>query len=220
MGCRDAALADLASRADAVLARFRECDDVICRDSQAVAQTSLEGNAAVRESRMDMPGRWPGRFDRPAPVCCASTRGALELLARLRSVGLRVVLVSNAQSCYTRPELAMLGLEYAFDRIVISSEIGVRKPSPAIFRRAAQAEDVAPCRVLMVGNDERSDIMGAAGAGIDGVYMRTDDPPARRSANQPARRALTDRPRLCWIIGILEYIAWLPSLRGVVAVGD
>ena len=58
----------------------------------------------------------------------------------------------------------------AFDRIVISSEVGVRKPSPAIFLRALEAEHLTPDRVLMVGNDERADILGAASAGIAGVY--------------------------------------------------
>ncbi|WP_257964030.1 HAD family hydrolase [Bifidobacterium breve] len=220
MGCRDAALADLASRADAVLARFRECDDVICRDSQAAAQTSLEGNAAVRESRMDMARALAWTFRQASTSMLRLYPGALELLARLRSVGLRVVLVSNAQSCYTRPELAMLGLEYVFDRIVISSEIGVRKPSPAIFRRAAQAEGVAP---LQGADGGQRRTFGHYGRGWRGHRWRLyahRDLPDRRSANQPARRALADRPRLCWIIGILEYIAWLPSLRGVVAVGD
>lgn len=104
--------------------------------------------------------------------------GAPELLARLRVAGKRVVLVSNAQSCYTRPELAALGLDRAFDRIVISSEVGVRKPSPAIFRRALEAEHLTPDRVFMVGNDERADILGAASAGIAGVYLRTEISPA------------------------------------------
>lgn len=98
----------------------------------------------------------------------------------------------------------MLGLEYVFDRIVISSEIGVRKPSPAIFRRAAQAESVAPCRVLMVGNDERSDIMGAAGAGVDGVYMRTEiSPPGDPQTSQHAVRSLTG-PDYAGLLGYLN----------------
>ena len=107
--------------------------------------------------------------------------GAPELLARLRVAGKRVVLVSNAQSCYTRPELAALGLDRAFDRIVISSEVGVRKPSPAIFRRALETEHLTPDRVLMVGNDERAEILGAASAGIAGVYLRTEISPASDS---------------------------------------
>lgn len=113
----------------------------------------------------------------------ASTRllhtyaGAIELLHTLRSNGLRVVLVSNAQSCYTRPELDLLGL-IDFDRIVISSEEGMRKPSPELFRRALAREGLQPSQVVMIGNDERSDILGARSAGIDGIYLRTAISPA------------------------------------------
>ncbi|MBT1169704.1 HAD family hydrolase [Bifidobacterium sp. SO4] len=107
--------------------------------------------------------------------------GALQLLARLQAAGLRVVLVSNAQSCYTRPEMELLELAGAFNRIVISSEEGVRKPSPEIFNRALAREGLRPDQVVMVGNDSVSDIAGARAAGIDGIYLRTaisppDDP--------------------------------------------
>ncbi|MBW3092088.1 HAD family hydrolase [Bifidobacterium sp. 82T10] len=104
--------------------------------------------------------------------------GALEFLRALHEAGLRVVLVSNAQACYTRPELALLGLDAALDRIVISSDEGVRKPGAEIFRRALAAEGLAANRVLMVGNDVRCDIDGARSAGIDGVYLRTEISPA------------------------------------------
>ncbi|MBT1174243.1 HAD family hydrolase [Bifidobacterium sp. LC6] len=108
--------------------------------------------------------------------------GARQLLARLQAAGLRVVLVSNAQSCYTRPELGLLGIADAFDRILISSEEGVRKPSPEIFSRALAREGLRPEQVVMVGNDSVSDIAGARAAGIDGIYLHTaispqNDPP-------------------------------------------
>ncbi|MBW3081316.1 HAD family hydrolase [Bifidobacterium saguinibicoloris] len=99
--------------------------------------------------------------------------GAAAMLARLREAGLTVVLVSNAQSGYTRPELRGLDLEPLFDNIVISSEVGVRKPSPRIYRIALDGVLADPGRTVMVGNDERADILGAKGAGIDGVYLRT-----------------------------------------------
>lgn len=107
--------------------------------------------------------------------------GALQLLARLQAAGLRVVLVSNAQSCYTRPELELLGLDGAFNRILISSEEGVRKPSPELFNRALAREGLRPDQAIMIGNDSVSDIAGARAAGIDGIYLRTaisppDDP--------------------------------------------
>lgn len=99
--------------------------------------------------------------------------GALDMLNTLKNAGMRVVLVSNAQSCYTRPELAMLGLDTALDRILISSEEGVRKPSAEFFHRALEREGVDPSRAVMIGNEERCDILGARSAGIDGVYLRT-----------------------------------------------
>ena len=113
--------------------------------------------------------------------------GAVDLLASLHAAGMRTVLVSNAQSCYTRPELTLLGLDRALDRIVISSEEGIRKPSPDFFRIALEREGLDPSRVLMVGNDERCDIIGARSAGIDGAYLRTaispaDDPAASDTA--------------------------------------
>ncbi|PWG66032.1 HAD family hydrolase [Bifidobacterium callitrichidarum] len=126
-------------------------------------------------------GRLAWTFRRASTSLLHLYPGALQLLARLQAAGLRVVLVSNAQSCYTRPELELLGLDDAFDRILISSEEGVRKPSPEIFNRALAREGLRPDQVVMVGNDSVSDIAGARAAGIDGIYLRTaisppDDP--------------------------------------------
>ncbi|OZG63728.1 haloacid dehalogenase-like hydrolase [Bifidobacterium hapali] len=115
--------------------------------------------------------------------------GVPQLLGDLHRAGLRVVLVSNAQACYTRPELDLLGVADAFDHVLISSEEGVRKPSPEIFLRALDREGLQPDRAVMVGNDERSDILGARSAGIDGIYLRTeispsDDPDVSQHAVQ------------------------------------
>ncbi|WP_081663848.1 HAD family hydrolase [Bifidobacterium sp. AGR2158] len=101
--------------------------------------------------------------------------GATELLDQLHDEGRTVILVSNAQACYTRPELALLGLDEMFDDIIISSDEGVRKPSFEIFRRALMRAGVEPERALMVGNDENSDIFGAVACGIDAAYLHTDD---------------------------------------------
>ena len=95
------------------------------------------------------------------------------MLKLLKGRGLRVVLLSNAQSCYTRPELTMLGLDDVFDDILISSEEHVRKPGKEFFARALDRAGTTAHRTVMVGNDESNDILGARHAGIDGVYLRT-----------------------------------------------
>lgn len=103
--------------------------------------------------------------------------GVLELLEALGKAGIRTVLVSNAQSSFTRPELALLGLDKALDRILISSEEGTHKPGPKLFELALRREGIDAKRAVMVGNDTTCDIAGAASAGIDGIYLHTEISP-------------------------------------------
>ncbi|WP_236691738.1 HAD family hydrolase [Bifidobacterium aesculapii] len=133
--------------------------------------------------------------------------GAADTLSVLRRAGARVVLVSNAQSAYTCPELDLLGLTPLFDHIVISSEEGVRKPSPALYRIAMARAGAEASRMVMVGNDERSDIIGARAAGIDGIYMRTAiSPPGAPRTSTHAVRSLDGSPDAPDYAGLLDYL--------------
>ena len=66
---------------------------------------------------------------------------------RARSAGIRTGLISNSwgTSRYDRALLTEL-----FDGVVISGEVGMRKPSPGIYERGAHAIDVAPAHCVFV----------------------------------------------------------------------
>ena len=98
--------------------------------------------------------------------------GAKELLAALRQRG-RVLLLSNAQSLFTRPELGLLGLEDCFDGIYISSEAGCKKPDPRFFRLALEREGLEAKDCLMIGNDPLCDGEGARRVGISSYVIRS-----------------------------------------------
>ncbi len=106
--------------------------------------------------------------------------GAAEVLDELRRRGKQVVLLSNAQRCFTEPELRSLGLYDRFDHVLLSSDVGVKKPSPAFFGLAAglgcRAEDS-----LMVGNDPVCDCAGAAAVGMDSAFIHTAQSPKGRA---------------------------------------
>ena len=108
--------------------------------------------------------------------------GARDLLEALHAAGKTVVLLSNAQSSFTRPELDLLGLTGCFDRIFISSELGFRKPDARFFREALRELGLDPTECLMIGNDPVCDVEGAAGVGMDAVYLHSGLSPK----NQPA----------------------------------
>lgn len=110
--------------------------------------------------------------------------GVKETLQKLRNRGRKIYLLSNAQTDFTRPELQILGLTPCFDGIFISSEEGVKKPSPEFFQRLLTRYDLKAENCLMVGNDETSDIAGAESAGMDSLYIQTETSPKLKAPSR------------------------------------
>ena len=98
--------------------------------------------------------------------------GARELLDALRKNG-KVLLLSNAQSLFTRPELDLLGLTGCFDGIYISSEAGFKKPDPRFFRLAMAREGLDAGQCLLIGNDPLCDGQGARDVGMASYIIRS-----------------------------------------------
>ena len=95
----------------------------------------------------------------------------LWLLSGLSEDGARVILLSNAQAAFTRPELRRLGLDGLFDKIFLSSDFGIKKPDLRFFEAALK--DLDPQRTVMVGNDMTCDIEPAKKLGLSTVYVRS-----------------------------------------------
>jgi putative hydrolase of the HAD superfamily len=109
----------------------------------------------------------------------ASTHALLEAL---RNRGLKLALVSNTASpeWLLRPVLERQGIAQRVDAIVLSSEVGKRKPHPAIFERALAELDVAAAESLFVGDRADADVFGASRVGmrtVQALWFRADDVP-------------------------------------------
>jgi putative hydrolase of the HAD superfamily len=74
------------------------------------------------------------------------------------------------------------------DSLVISSEVGYRKPHPSFFRAACDHLGLPPDRVLCVGDDVENDVRGAIRAGLAGLFLDRD---AERPADLPHVANLT-----------------------------
>jgi putative hydrolase of the HAD superfamily len=94
------------------------------------------------------------------------------LLESLRERGLKLALVSNAidPPWLLHRDIAQDGVAERLDFAVFSSEIGWRKPHPAIFERALEElGGVAPERALFVGDRLDTDVAGARALGMKTV---------------------------------------------------
>ena len=99
---------------------------------------------------------------------------SLPVVYELRQRGIKTALVSNC-SHSTRGIVDRLGLVEAFDEVILSFEVGLRKPDPAIYREALRRVDVEPDRAVFV-DDQQEYCDGAASIGIPTYLIdRTGD---------------------------------------------
>jgi putative hydrolase of the HAD superfamily len=107
-------------------------------------------------------------FSRPTAWRCLPDAGPV--LVELWRRGLAVGLASNFDSRLRTvvaglPELATMG------PIVVSAEVGWRKPAPEFFAAVVRAFGCAPGEVLLVGDDSENDYAGATAAGLRAVLL-------------------------------------------------
>lgn len=103
--------------------------------------------------------------------------GAKQLLEELRRRGKGVYLLSNAQRMFTEPELRSLGIYDLFDDVMISSDIGFKKPSPLFYGALLEKHGLDPKTSVMIGNDWQADAWGAHNSGLACMYIHTAQSP-------------------------------------------
>ncbi|MDP2315498.1 MAG: HAD family hydrolase [Pseudomonadota bacterium] len=83
------------------------------------------------------------------------------------------VVVTNGWRRLQRAKLARVGLLDRVDHVLVSEEVGVEKPHPAIFHAALACAGCTAAEALMVGDHPVADIAGARGVGIPAVFVRS-----------------------------------------------
>jgi 2-haloalkanoic acid dehalogenase type II len=112
-------------------------------------------------------------------------RGQMRILPHHAAVlsGLRahraLGLVSNFSHTPTALDvLRDAGLHDQLDPIVISEQVGIRKPHPEIFRAALERLGLQPGEVVHVGDDLLADVRGAGELGMRTVWVTRRRPDA------------------------------------------
>lgn len=98
---------------------------------------------------------------------------ALPALLRLAPV-FRLGLITNGAPKIQRLKLEGSGLAGYFDPVVISGDLGVGKPDPAIFRYALEKAGVTAESALMVGNSLHHDVAGALAVGLRAIWVNRE----------------------------------------------
>jgi putative hydrolase of the HAD superfamily len=86
----------------------------------------------------------------------------------------RVGIVSNTEALLTRFELDTFPILQTAEAIVLSSDVGVRKPEPEIFQLAVNRIGATSDTTVFIGNDWAADVLGARRAGIRAIYLNEE----------------------------------------------
>ncbi|GBD16660.1 Pyrimidine 5'-nucleotidase YjjG [bacterium HR26] len=86
-------------------------------------------------------------------------------------------LVTNGPSQIQREKLRRLGIADLFPIVIISEEVGVAKPDPAIFRLALDRAGVPPSQSAFIGDNPEIDIAGAQAAGLMSIWYNRQGRP-------------------------------------------
>lgn len=109
----------------------------------------------------------------------------LEAVRRLHQ-HYRLGLLSNFDDAATGHEIMHdTGIRELFDVVVISAELGLRKPHREIFRHTLDALGLKPGEVLFVGDTPHEDVLGAKRMGIHVAWINKHQKPFPEGIGAP-----------------------------------
>jgi putative hydrolase of the HAD superfamily len=88
-----------------------------------------------------------------------------------RIPGVRFGLITNGDLAFQTRKITTIALDERVEHVIASGEFGVVKPDPAIFLHACEVFGVAPGDAAYIGDRLRTDAIGAASAGLTGVWL-------------------------------------------------
>ena len=120
---------------------------------------------------------------------------ARAVLREVRALdGVRAMgLVTNGPAEVQRAKISLLGLEAEVDFAVISGEVGVEKPDPAIFEIALERGGAPAGEAIYIGDSPEYDIEGARNAGIPSIWMNRTAAPWPLETPEPRHQVATLR---------------------------
>ena len=96
--------------------------------------------------------------------------GGVELVRRLAET-VPVAVVTNGPPDIQRLKIEQTGIGPYLSAVVISGEVGIGKPDPAVFWRALELVGAPPERSVMVGDSWERDVTGALATGMRAVWI-------------------------------------------------
>jgi HAD superfamily hydrolase (TIGR01549 family) len=126
-----------------------------------------------------------------APDYIQASPGVPEVFAALRRAGVPIAILSNGWSPLQQVKAQLVGFD---GPVLVSDDIGVRKPAREAFVLLERCLAVPAERIAYVGDDPIADVGGALGSGLRAIWYDACGASYPQDAREPTARigALAD----------------------------
>jgi len=154
---------------------------------QRTHRAVLDGSMSIAEARVERMRRLLDDFGVRADAALAerceeiyreaygrdwrAVAGVTELLRSLRDLGMWLGVITNGIWSEQSAKLRSLGLETAFDELMVSEVVGSRKPAREFFSHAVARTGLPASQCIVVGDLWEIDIQGALDYGLDSIWL-------------------------------------------------
>ena len=97
--------------------------------------------------------------------------GALDALERVRSLGIKMALLTNGDAIGQRAKITQFDLARRFDYICVEGEFGCGKPDERVYRGALTSLKADPATTWMVGDNLEWDVAAPMRLGLTGIWL-------------------------------------------------
>lgn len=188
-GCVDACWADACAECAApdlgypeLRAAIREYADWWWSEAERHRRGRLDLREATRQIVTEVFRR--GGFGDESAACAIANRyrdlreeratpfpGAIDALGHLRSVGVRLGMMTNGAGTAQRDKIERFKLAQYFDHIVIEGEFGVGKPDRRVYDTLLRELSVDAADTWAIGDNLEFDVFGPMQLGIHGIWV-------------------------------------------------
>jgi putative hydrolase of the HAD superfamily len=118
---------------------------------------------------------------------------------------LRIGIITNGDLAFQLSKIERIGLAPRIENVIASGQLGYAKPDARIFEHACRVFGVQPSEAAYVGDRLQTDAIGAASAGLLGVWL---DRSRAASPDELASAAASGVP-------VIHGLAELPAVLGI-----
>lgn len=132
---------------------------------------NLRANLPWRTSAAPDVSRLAAHWETAFPRSTIGRVGFAEVMAALRARGFLLGIVTNGGIAMQELKLERLGIRDLLSSWIVSKAVGVAKPDAKIFYLATDELGCPPEHVYYVGDHPQNDILGAAAAGLEPIWL-------------------------------------------------